>query len=122
MESFFQKYFSTDYENVNEEVLLSRRISPYVTLRPGDLAALLHSELPVSLKLGHNHGTSFYSHRKIQTIFEKNQFELSSSGGDDEKNEYNDLVDVVCRGAEQGHVPAEYVVKEIRRHEMPVIG
>uniref|UniRef100_A0A0B6ZCX1 Uncharacterized protein n=2 Tax=Arion vulgaris TaxID=1028688 RepID=A0A0B6ZCX1_9EUPU len=122
MESFTHKYFSTNYEDVNEEVLLERRISPYVTLRPGDLVALLklHSSLPISLKLNCNHDNS-YGYRKIDTLFEKGQLELSPGDTDDEKN-CNEVTSFVCRGAEQGHVPAEYKVKGLRRHEFPVIG
>lgn len=118
MESFFQKYFSTDYEDVYEEVLLERRISPCVTLCPDDLASRLKldSEATFSPKFVRNHADSFNNYSKIPGIFQKEQPGLSSIESDD-----NDI-DVICRGAEQGHVLAEYRVQGLKRHEMPVIG
>lgn len=116
MESYIQKYFLSNNEDVNEEILLERRISPYVTLRPGDLASLLKSTLPLPVsKSTRDHG-SYYNYRKIDTIFEK--FPQGLSDSDDEK----DGNEIVCRAADQGHVPAEYRVKGLKRHEMPVIG
>jgi hypothetical protein len=127
MESFIEEYInSTNVEDVNEEVLLERQISPYATLRPGDLASLLklHTSLPFPgtglSKLSRPNVSS--SEKLVEEIIEKEAQGLSSDESGDEGEKDEELTDVVCRGDEQNHVPAIYTVRGLRRHEMPVIG
>ncbi|KAH9525367.1 hypothetical protein Btru_001188 [Bulinus truncatus] len=124
MELFIKEYItSTSFDDVKKEGLLERRISPYATLRPGDLATLLklYTEVqPPLSKFGNNHGNHGQHRQRIDTIFEKRP--LLSSGDSDEDKSDDELIEVVCNGAQQGHVPAQYVVKGIKRHEFPVIG
>ncbi|CAL1531423.1 unnamed protein product [Lymnaea stagnalis] len=122
MELFIQEYISSStHDDVKREGLLERRISPYATLRPGDLAALLklHSTISIPLSnFGHNHGSHTHHSERIDTLFEK-KHHLSTGDSDEEQSEE---LEVVCHGADQGHIPAEYLVKGIKRHELPVIG
>ncbi|XP_005112035.1 uncharacterized protein LOC101847164 [Aplysia californica] len=127
MESFIEEYISSvNAEDVNEEILLERRISPYATLRPGDLAALLklQSSIPLSgsaLKSGWHHGPGgLETHVEEILKREEQGFSSDESGNEGVKDE--ELRDVVCRGDEQNHVPAVYTVRGLRRHEMPVVG
>ncbi|XP_059175698.1 uncharacterized protein LOC131955555 [Physella acuta] len=123
MELFIQDFISSNnYDDLKQEDILERRISPYATLRPGDLAALLKlSTVPIPLSsYAHGSGSNNHSQRpSINTIFEKKRT-TSTGDSDDEKNE--ECVDVVCNAADNGHVPTLYVVKNIKQHEMPVIG
>jgi hypothetical protein len=127
MESFIEEYItSTNVEDVNEEVLLERQISPYATLRPGDLASLLklHTSLPFPgtglNKLSRPNVSS--SEKLLEEILEKEAQGLSSDESGDEGEKDEDLINVVCKGDEQNHVPAVYTVRGLRRHEMPVVG
>ncbi|KAK6985792.1 hypothetical protein BgiMline_015392 [Biomphalaria glabrata] len=126
MELFLKDYITSssfDDDDVNKGIL-ERRISPYVTLRPGDLSALLklYTDVqPPLAKFGHNHNHVKKQHGcGIETLFEKKPL-LSAGDSDDDKSD-DELLDVVCNGAHQGHVPAQYVVRGIKRHEFPVIG
>lgn len=123
MELFIQDFISSNnYDDLKQEDILERRISPYATLRPGDLAALLKlSTLQIPLSsYAHGSGSSSNSQRpSINTIFEKKRT-TSTGDSDDEKSE--ECVDVVCNASDNGHVPTLYVVKNIKQHEIPVIG
>lgn len=95
------------------EELLLRRLSPYATLRPGDLAVLLG--IP-------RLQTSNLSNRKLASpLFFDNAIEEGESDENDEEPEPEGR-DVVVRGQDIGDLPAEYVVRGLRPHEMPVIG
>ena len=127
MESFITEYItSVDVNDVNEEILLERRMSPYVTLRPGDLSSLLklHASLPfpgtgICNKYGSQPVSSLESH--LEEILKKEEQGLSSDENEDEGD--NDAEsEVVCRGADQNHVPAVYTVRGIKNHEFPVVG
>ncbi|GFR84282.1 glutamate synthase [NADH], amyloplastic [Elysia marginata] len=110
MESFINEFITSELEGVGsaEEVLLHRRISPYATLRPGDLATLVkfqQSRLhhPAALRPAPICGST-----------------LPEDSDEDACPE--EVSEVVLNAADQGHVPAQYTVKGLRRHEMPVIG
>lgn len=185
MESFIREFIVTslDLDDGNRNVflptvgpedddmmLLNRRLSPYATLRPGDLAALMRLHSPLASRYASkskHHSRSIHVHNlntsvKItsasstnsiinscddleelrrqrdrtsalpQTIQEdaESLSNVSVSDSDASSSSYNsdeecqpaDFIDVVCRGADCGHVPTEYLVKGIRQHEMPVIG
>ncbi|RUS70881.1 hypothetical protein EGW08_021361 [Elysia chlorotica] len=118
MESFFNEYITSelDLEGVGspEEVLLARRVSPYATLRPGDLAALV--------KLHHlQHGR----HHHHPAAYRAPPFCGSTLQEDSDEEvipKPEEVSEVVLHAADQGHVPAKYTVKGLRRHEMPIIG
>ncbi|GFN84678.1 glutamate synthase [Plakobranchus ocellatus] len=116
MESFINEYIPSDfeYEGINsaEEVLLHRRISPYATLRPGDLATLV--------KLHQNHLCHHPAAYRPAPFCGSALPEDSDEDVSEEQAQEAD--DVVLKGSDQGHIPAQYVVKGLRHHEMPVIG
>ena len=117
MESFINEFITSelDLETVGtaEEVLLDRRISPYATLRPGDLAAL------VKFQQGHQ----FRHHPAALRPAPCCGSTLPDVDSDEESiPEQDEVLEVVLQAADQGHVPALYNVKGLRRHEMPVIG
>ena len=113
MESFINEFITSEFEGVGspEEVLLHRRISPYATLRPGDLAALVKFQHQGR----HQHPAAFRAAPYCgSTLQEDSDEEVIPA--------QEEVSEVVVHAADQGHVPAEYTVKGLRRHEMPVIG
>ena len=96
------------------EELLLRRLSPYATLRPGDLSVLL----------GGVRGNVDFSHHKTTSSSLLDNAIVERSDSDDESDEWEQPSgrDVVVRGQDIGDLPAEYVVRGLRPHEMPVIG
>ncbi|KAK7486611.1 hypothetical protein BaRGS_00022136 [Batillaria attramentaria] len=102
------------FSDMDDEELLLRRLSPYATLRPGDLSSLM----------GIPHQTRGLSHIKAASVFADAIAERSDSDGESEKEDATEPEGeaVVVRGQDIGDLPAEYVVRGLRPHEMPVIG
>lgn len=97
------------------EDLLLHRLSPYATLRPGDLALLL----------GIPRQTGDHASRKLaSSLFLNNAIVIDEERSDDGERDNKELEerDLVVRGQDIGDLPAEYVVRGLRPHEMPVIG
>lgn len=106
------------FGDMETEELMLRRLSPYATLRSGDLSALL----------GIQHPPTDHSSRKLTSslfvnpaIGERSESESGSDSEGDKESE-PEARDVVVRGQDIGDLPAEYVVRGLRPHEMPVIG
>ena len=96
------------------EELLLRRLSPYATLRPGDLSLLLGLQRQTC---------GDRSCRKLaSSLFDNAIAERSDSDGESDKEPEPEGRDVVVRGQDIGDLPAEYVVRGLRPNELPVIG
>lgn len=116
MESYINEFITSELEGVGsaaEEVLLNRRISPYATLRPGDLATLV--KFQQSRHHHHHHPAAIRAAPICGST-------LPEDSDEDVGIEEEEVGDIVVQAADQGHVPAQYTVKGLRRHEMPVIG
>ncbi|XP_076466320.1 uncharacterized protein LOC143297751 [Babylonia areolata] len=100
---------------MESEELLLRRLSPYATLRPGDLSVLLGLQNQTG-------GSTDHSRRKLTSLFDNAIVERSESDGESDKEPESEGRDVVVRGQDIGDLPSEYVVRGLRPHEMPVIG
>lgn len=97
------------------EELLLRRLSPYATLRPGDFSVLFGISQPQS---------GDHSNRKLASSLFLDNAIAERGESDDESSEEPEFEgrDIEVRGQDIGDLPAVYVVRGLRRHEMPVIG
>ncbi|KAL8573585.1 hypothetical protein ACOMHN_047855 [Nucella lapillus] len=96
------------------EELLLRRLSPYATLRPGDVSLLLG--------LPNQSSSSDHSHRKLASLFDNVIVERGESDSESDKEPDSEGRDVIVRGQDIGDLPVQYLVRGLRPNEMPVIG
>ncbi|XP_050391640.2 uncharacterized protein LOC126810549 [Patella vulgata] len=105
-------------EVFEEQDLLIRRLTPYATMRPQDLQSLRLGDGNVWTNhfedLLLDRFTSKYPENGISEEEEHTNFRTNSK----EPTSRN----VVVNGSENNDVPAEYLVKGLKPHELPVIG
>lgn len=116
--SFGSLVDETFFGPMDDEDTLLRRLSPYATLRPGDLTSLLGIQLHSPDANRHKPITGFFA----DAIVEASEGSTSSGSDDEAEQKSSDEEAVVVRGQDIGDLPAEYVVRGLRPQEMPVIG
>lgn len=117
--SFGSLVDETFFGPMDDEDTLLRRLSPYATLRPGDLTSLLGIQLHSPDANRHKPITGFFA----DAIVEASEGSTSSGSDDEAEQKSSDEEEaVVVRGQDIGDLPAEYVVRGLRPQEMPVIG
>lgn len=117
--SFGSLVDETFFGPMDDEDTLLRRLSPYATLRPGDLTSLLGIQLHSPDANRHKPITGFFA----DAIVEASEGSTSSGSDDEAEQKSSDEEEaVIVRGQDIGDLPAEYVVRGLRPQEMPVIG